>query len=113
MENCASEQEVEAFFAFSQLFVMTLDNFIDLENVNTDGNHISQAMKPIHMKKIDIKEPLLIFQDLEEHRVVLDDDRLELMEVSNPVKIAYVNAGEQSQSSATYGEYFSLAIGIG
>lgn len=77
----------------SQLFVLTLDNYVDLEKVNTEGNHISQALKTIHMDRLDIKDPLLIFQDLDEHRVELSDDRLELIEVSEPVELAYVNAG--------------------
>ena len=48
----------------------------------------------IELLKVDTSKPHVTILDLDEHRVELSDDRLELLDISEPVQLAYVNAGK-------------------
>ena len=67
----------------------------------------------IDLIQVDTSKPSITILDLDEHRVELSDDRLELLDLSEPVQLAYVNAGMTSRSSPLLGETYGLAIGIG
>ena len=67
----------------------------------------------IDLIQVDTSKPSITILDLDEHRVELSDDRLELLDLSEPVQLAYVNAGMTSRSSPLLGETYALAIGIG
>ena len=77
--TCASKNETRSFFDNHKFMISTLDNFVDMETVKNYGNHISQAHHPIEFTALDPDQSSLLFVDLEEHRVGLQDYRFDFI----------------------------------
>ena len=75
-------------------FFHTTNNFVDLGKVLDIEDTLETTMKNLLFESINSTSPRWQYFSLNEHRVELYDDRINLMGLSEPKELNYFNAGE-------------------
>ena len=55
-ESCASDEELKNWFAANKLFIVTSQNYVDYNEVNLIGNHISSFVEPLESYTIKVTD---------------------------------------------------------
>ena len=94
-EECASEEEVTAFFSSGAFLMSPLLNFINFDEVDPSVSTPIQSVNTINIfKQLDPKKALLERMNLIETRVSLTDDVIQLF--TEPKTFSYLNFQQES-----------------
>ena len=116
-EICKSEQDIKAFLDKYRFSLVFYANYIDFDDVTNDTQPLKTKLKAKPLIKLDTEKKVELLIEMDEYRARLYDDNINLMGLSEPTEINYLNYSGRSYdypiefdaNNATLGIFFQLS----
>jgi len=93
--DCASSEEIENFLASHSLIIAEPKKYVDMAKVKVNEDTIEESMHVIMNKRIKPASLQSYNLHMDEHRIELFDDRINLLGMSSPKKLSFVNISDK------------------